>query len=127
MTRQRISSGSRFEEQAAYSRAVVDGDDVFVAGTTGYDYATMTIEADVVAQCRQTLDNVEAALRMAGASLQDVLRVTYILPEPSDFEKCWPVLRERFGDAPPAATMLSARLVNDDIKIEIEVTARKRR
>jgi enamine deaminase RidA (YjgF/YER057c/UK114 family) len=106
---------------------VVDGDDVFVAGTTGYDYATMTIEADVVAQCRQTLDNVEAALRMAGASLQDVLRVTYILPEPSDFEKCWPVLRERFGDAPPAATMLSARLVNDDIKIEIEVTARKRR
>jgi len=126
MTRQRISSGSQFEEKAAYSRAVVDGDDVFVSGTTGYDYRTMTIEADVVAQCRQTFDNLEAALAQAGASLQDVVRVTYILPEPSDFEKCWPVLRERLGDVRPAATMLSARLVNDDIKIEIEVTARKR-
>ena len=126
MTRQRISSGSKFEEMAAYSRAVVDGADVFVSGTTGFDYATMTIEDDVVAQCRQTFDNLEAALAKAGASLADVVRVTYILPDPADFEPCWPVLRERFGDVRPAATMIAARLVDERIKIEVEVTARKR-
>ena len=127
MTRQHLSSGSEFEEKAAYSRAVVDGDDVFVSGTTGYDYANMTIEDDVVAQCRQTFDNIEAALAKAGASIADVVRVTYILPVASDFEKCWPVLRERLGDVRPAATMFVAPLVNDQIKIEIEVMARKRR
>ncbi len=127
MTRRRISSGSAFAEKAAYSRAVVDGDDVFVSGTTGFDYTTMTIEDDVVAQCRKTFDNLEAALAEAGASLADVVRVTYILPEPTDFEPCWPVLRERLGDVRPAATMLSARLADDRIKIEIEATARRRR
>lgn len=127
MDRQRISSGSTFEEQAAYSRAVVCGDEVFVAGTTGFDYTTMTLANDVVAQCGQTFDNIEAALRQANASLQDIVRVTYILPEPTDFEKCWPVLRERLGDVRPAATMFAAPLVDPRIKIEIEVTARKRR
>lgn len=127
MDRQRISSGSTFEEQVAYSRAVVSGDDIFVSGTTGFDYTTMTLEDDVVAQCRQTFDNIEAALRQANTSLQDVVRVTYILPDPADFEKCWPVLRERLGDVRPAATMFAAPLVEPRIKIEIEVTARKRR
>lgn len=124
--RERISSGSEFEGQVAYSRAVVCGPDIFVSGTTGYDYSTMTIADDVVAQCRQTLQNIEAALAQAGSSLRDVVRVTYILPDPDDFEACWPVLRDYFGDVRPAATMLSARLLNADIKIEIEVTARKR-
>ena len=126
MTRRHIDSGSSFERQAAYSRAVVDGRDVFVSGTTGFDYASMTIEDDVVAQCRQAFDNIEAALAEAGASLQDVVRVTYILPDPGEFERCWPVLRERLGDVRPAATMLSARLVDDRIKVEVEVTARIR-
>ncbi|MGC6488798.1 MAG: RidA family protein [Planctomycetota bacterium] len=125
MTRRLICSGSAFEESAAYSRAVVDGRDVFVSGTTGFDYATMTLEDDVVAQCRQAFDNLEAALAQAGATLRDVVRVTYILPDPSEFERCWPVLRERFGDVRPAATMFAARLVDDRIKIEVEVTARK--
>ena len=127
MTRQHISSGSRFESEAAYSRAVVDGDFVFVSGTTGFDYATMTIADDVVAQCRQTFDNLEAALQEAGAQLADVVRVTYILPDATDFERCWPVLRERLGAIRPAATMFAAPLIDARIKIEIEVTARKSR
>lgn len=127
MQRQRIRSGSTFEQQIAYSRAVVCGDDIYVSGTTGYDYENMTLVDDVVEQCRQTLHNIEAALQQADATLQDIVRVTYILPEPSDFEKCWPLLRERFADCPPAATMFAARLVDPRIKIEIEVTAKKRR
>ena len=126
MVRQQISSGSRFETEAAYSRAIVDGNDVFVSGTTGFDYRTMTIADDVVAQCQQTFANLSAALAQAGVSLSDVVRVTYILPEPQDFERCWPVLREHFGDVRPAATMFAAPLVDPRIKIEIEVTARKR-
>jgi enamine deaminase RidA (YjgF/YER057c/UK114 family) len=127
MDRTHISSGSSFEEKAAYSRAVVCGDDIFMSGTTGYDYSTMTIADDVVEQCRQTFANIEAALQRAGSSLRDVVRVTYILPDPTDFERCWPVLREHLGEARPAATMLSAKLVEPRIKIEIEVTARKRK
>lgn len=124
MQRTHISTGSKFEEQAAYSRAVVCGDDVFVSGTTGYNYDTMTIEDDVVAQCEQTFRNLRSALEQAGSGLQDVVRVTYILPNPSDFESCWPILRKYLGDVRPAATMFAAPLVNDSIKIEIEVTAR---
>ncbi|MFK7740117.1 MAG: RidA family protein [Planctomycetota bacterium] len=127
MTRSHMSSGSEFEKHAAYSRAVVDGDDIFVSGTTGYDYASMTIEDDVVAQCRQTFRNIESALAKADATLADVVRVTYILPNPEDFEPCWPVLREYFGSVRPAATMFAAKLINPSIKIEIEVTARRRR
>ena len=126
MTRQLITSGSTFEAQAAYSRAVVDGDWVFVSGTTGFDYATMTLAEGVVAQAEQCFANIAAALQQAGASLADVVRVTYLLPNVTDFEACWPVLRKHFGAVRPAATMLSAALIDPRILIEIEVTARRR-
>ena len=126
MTRRHISSGSTFEEQIGYSRAVVDGDWIFVSGTTGFDYAKMAISDNVVLQCEQCLKNIEAALRQAGSSLADVVRVHYILPDADDFEPCWPVLRKYFAEARPAATMICARLLDPRMKIEIEVTARKR-
>ncbi|MEJ2229501.1 MAG: RidA family protein [Alphaproteobacteria bacterium] len=127
MTRQNISSGSPFEDQIGYSRAVVDGDWIFVSGTTGYDYATMTISDDVVEQCAQTFRNIEAALKEAGASLADVVRVRYILPNGADFKACWPVTKENFGTVKPACTMIQAGLLDPAMKIEIEVTARRRR
>jgi enamine deaminase RidA (YjgF/YER057c/UK114 family) len=126
MTRRLIDSGSTFEAQAAYSRAVVDGDWVFVSGTTGFDYTTMTLAEGVVEQAEQCFANIAAALQQAGASLADVVRVTYLLPNVADFEPCWPVLRRHFGDVRPAATMLSAALIDPRILIEIEVTARRR-
>ncbi len=126
MTRRLISSGSTFEKEIGYSRAVVQGDWVFVAGTTGFDYANMTISDSVVEQTEQCLKNIESALREAGASLKDVVRVTYILPNGPEFEQCWPVLRKYFGDVRPAATMISAGLLDPRIRIEIEVTALKR-
>ena len=122
--RRLISSGSSFEEAVGYSRAVVDGGFVFVAGTTGFDYATMTIADDVVAQADQALRNIAAALAEAGASLQDVARVRYLLPDLADFEPCWPLLRRYLGEARPAATVFSAQLLDPRMKIEIEVTAR---
>ena len=125
MTRKLISSGSTFEAQIGYSRAVVAGDWVFVSGTTGFDYSTMTIADDVVAQAEQCLKNIESALREAGSSLADVVRVHYILPDATQFERCWPVLRKSFGVVRPAATMLSAGLADPRMKIEIEVTALK--
>lgn len=127
MTRRLISSGSTFERDIGYSRAVVDGDWVFVSGTTGYDYATMTIPADVVEQARQTIRNLEAALAEAGASLADVVRVRYLLPVAADFAACWPVLRAAFGEIRPAATMMQVGLADPATKIEIEVTALRRR
>jgi enamine deaminase RidA (YjgF/YER057c/UK114 family) len=126
MTRKLISSGSTFEAQIGYSRAVVDGDWIFVSGTTGFDYSKMTIAEGVVAQAEQCLKNIDAALREAGSSLADVVRVTYVLPDGGDFEPCWPVLRKYFGEVRPAAMMISARLLDPRMKIEIEVTARKR-
>jgi enamine deaminase RidA (YjgF/YER057c/UK114 family) len=120
-----ISSGSVFEQQIGYSRAVVAGDWIMVSGTTGFDYATMTISADVVEQTEQCLKNIEAALRQAESSLKDVVRVTYVLPNAGDFEQCWPVLRKYFGDVRPAAMMISAGLADPRMKIEIEVTALK--
>lgn len=126
MARRLISSGSTFEEQIGYSRAVVDGDWVFVSGTTGFDYSTMSISEGLLEQTEQCLRNIESALRRAGASLQDVVRVTYVLPTAGEFERCWPVLRKYFGDVRPAATMISAGLADPRIKIEIEVTARRR-
>ena len=123
MTRRLISSGSTFEAEVGYSRAVVAGDWVFVAGTTGFDYATMTLPEGVVAQCEQAFANIEAALAAAGASLRDVVRVTYILPDVDEFKPCWPVLRRFFGEVRPAATMISAALVDPRLRIEIEVTA----
>lgn len=125
MTRTLISSGSRFEEDIGYSRAVVQGDWVFVSGTTGFDYATMTIADDLAAQTEQCMKNIEAALLQAGSGLQDVVRVTYVLPEGGDFPQCWPVLRRYFGNIRPAAMMISAGLADPRMKIEIEVTALK--
>ena len=125
MTGQRINSGSTFEEQMAYSRAVVDGEWVFVSGTTGFDYSTMTISPDVAEQAEQCLANIGAALGQAGASFADVVRVTYVVPDAKDFPACWPAMRKYFGDVRPAATMISAGLVDPRIKIEIEVTARR--
>ena len=126
MTRRCIASGSTFERDIGYSRAVVDGDWIFVSGTTGFDYATMSIADDVVIQAEQCFRNIDAALKQAGASLGDVVRVRYILPEASDFEPCWPVLRKYLGEVRPAATMISAGLADPRIRIEIEVTARRR-
>jgi enamine deaminase RidA (YjgF/YER057c/UK114 family) len=124
MTRRLISSGSTFEAQIGYSRAVVDGDWIFVSGTTGFDYTTMSLADDVVAQAEQTMKNIGAALAEAGAGFADVVRVTYILPDADEFPKCWPVLRRYFGEVRPAATMISAGLVDKRLRIEIEVTAR---
>ncbi|MEP6824284.1 MAG: RidA family protein [Ramlibacter sp.] len=125
MARQLISSGSTFEQKIGYSRAVVDGNWIFVSGTTGFDYTTMTLREGVVAQCEQCLQNITAALAQAGSGLQDVVRVHYILPQASEFEACWPVLRKYFGEIRPAATMICAGLIEPEIRIEIEVTARK--
>jgi enamine deaminase RidA (YjgF/YER057c/UK114 family) len=125
-TRRLISSGSSFEAAIGYSRAVVDGDWVFVSGTTGFDYTTMTIADDVVGQAEQTLRNIGQALEQAGCSFADVVRVRYILPDAADFEPCWPVLSRTFGDIRPAATMIAAGLADRRMKIEIEVTARRR-
>jgi enamine deaminase RidA (YjgF/YER057c/UK114 family) len=126
MDRQLISSGSTFEQQIGYSRAVVAGDWVFVSGTTGFDYATMTIAEDVVAQAEQCFVNIAAALAEAGSSLRDVVRVTYVLPDAARFEPCWPVLRRHFGTVRPAAMMICAGLADPRMQIEIEVTALKR-
>ncbi len=123
MARRLISSGSRFEAEIGYSRAVVDGNWVFVSGTTGYDYATMELAEGVVAQTEQCMANIDAALQEAGARLADVVRVRYILPDPTEFSLCWPVLRRYFEQIRPAATMLSAALIDPAIRIEIEVTA----
>lgn len=123
MNRERISSGSTFEAQIGYSRAVVAGDWIFVSGTTGFDYATMSIPDDLLEQTEQCLKNIESALQQANSSLNDVVRVTYVLPNGSEFEQCWPVLRKYFGDVRPAAMMISAGLADPRMKIEIEVTA----
>jgi enamine deaminase RidA (YjgF/YER057c/UK114 family) len=124
--RRLISSGSSFEREIGFSRAVVDGDWVFVSGTTGFDYRTMTISGDVAEQTEQCLKNIASALAEAGSGFADVLRVRYILPRAVDFEACWPMLRKYFGDTRPAATMIEAGLIDPRVKIEIEVTARKR-
>jgi enamine deaminase RidA (YjgF/YER057c/UK114 family) len=125
VTRRLISSGSTFEKEIGYSRAVVDGEWIFVSGTTGFDYAAMTIADGIVEQTDQCLRNIESALAQAGASLKDVVRVTYILPKGDEFPQCWPTLRRYFGDVRPAATMISAGLADSRMKIEIEVTARR--
>ena len=123
MPRRLISSGSSFERDIGYSRAVVCGNQVFVSGTTGFDYATMTISDSVVMQAEQCLRNIEAALRDAGASMRDVVRVRYILPNAADIPATWPALRAAFGDIRPAATMIEAGLADPRMKIEIEVDA----
>jgi enamine deaminase RidA (YjgF/YER057c/UK114 family) len=124
--RRHISSGSTFETDIGFSRAVADDEWVFVSGTTGFDYASMAIAEGIVEQTEQCLRNIQTALEQAGASLRDVVRVRYILPVASDFPQCWPTLRKYFGDVRPAATMISAALIDPRIRIEIEVTARRR-
>ncbi len=125
MTRQLISSGSTFENDMAYSRAVRQDPWVWVSGTTGFDYSTMAIAEGIEDQTAQCLMNIEAALKAADASLADVVRVTYVLPDAAEFAKCWPTLRKYFGGVRPAATMISAGLADPRMKIEIEVTALK--
>ena len=125
MTRRHISTGSPFEAQIGYSRAVVVDGWVFVAGTTGYDYATMQMPEAVEDQCRNALNTIAGALQQAGASLDDVVRVRYILPDPADWEPCWPIVAAAFARARPAATMISAGLQTPEMKIEIEATARQ--
>jgi enamine deaminase RidA (YjgF/YER057c/UK114 family) len=127
MNRKLISSGSTFEAEIGYSRAVIQGDWIFVSGTTGFDYATMTISDELEHQTEQCLKNIEAALVQAGSGLADVVRVTYVLPDGGDFPRCWPVLRKYFGEIRPAAMMIAAGLADPRMKIEIEVTARLRR
>lgn len=121
-----IDQGSEFEERIGYSRAIVDGRWVFVSGTTGFDYAAGSISPDIDDQVRQALANIDDALARAGATAADVVRVRYYLPRTEDFERCWPALRDYFGSARPAATMLEAGLADPRMKIEIEVTALKR-
>ena len=125
MARRLISSGSTFEADIGYSRAVVDDEWVFVSGTTGFDYATMTVAEGLIDQTEQCLKNIGAALAEAGAGFEDVVRVTYVLVDAADFPTCWPVLRKYFGAVRPAAMMISAGLADPRMKIEIEVTARK--
>lgn len=125
MKRTLISSGSTFEAEIGYSRAVVQGDWVFVSGTTGFDYSNMTISDSLPEQTEQCLKNIAAALSQAGASLRDVVRVTYVLPDGSAFSQCWPVLREYCGEIRPAAMMIAAGLSDPRMQIEIEVTALK--
>nr|WP_221375933.1 RidA family protein [Actinoplanes polyasparticus] len=120
----RIFSGSTFEDQIGYARAVVAGDQVYVSGTTGFDYSAMTIPEGVVEQAEQCLRNIEAALHEAGCTLADVVRVRYLLPDRADFEPCWPVLRRAFGEVRPAATMMVCGLADPRMRIEIEVDAR---
>ena len=123
--RRLISSGSSFEREIGYSRAVLDGDWIFISGTTGFDYEAMTISDNVIEQAEQCLRNIEKALAEAGSGWTDVVRVRYILPRVEDFEPCWPVLRRYFGEVRPAATMIAAGLSDPRMKIEIEVTAKK--
>lgn len=121
--RKLISSGSAFEEMVGYSRAVVDGDWIFVSGTTGFNYNDMSIADDIIEQTTQCLKNIESALQQAGSGMHDIVRVLYLVPDAKEFEKCWPVLKKHFGEIRPAATMISAGLADARMKIEIEVTA----
>mmetsp|Transcript_8869 Transcript_8869/g.11083 ORF Transcript_8869/g.11083 Transcript_8869/m.11083 type:complete len:128 (+) Transcript_8869:2768-3151(+) len=126
MERKHITSDSKFEVEIAYSRAVVVGQMIFVSGTTGYDYNTMEISDNVIDQAGQAIRNIESALVNAGSCLLEVVKVTYILADANEFEKCWPTLKKYFGNIRPAATMISANLLDKNMNIEIEVTALKR-
>ena len=123
MQRQRITSGSTFESEIGYSRAVVQGPWVFLSGTTGFDYETMSIADSVEEQAEQCFRNIATALGQAGASFRDVVRVTYILPDREDFPKCWPTIRTYLAGVRPAATMICAGLSDPRMRIEIEATA----
>ncbi len=119
-----ISSGSPFEKKLSYSRAVIDGDMVYVSGTTGYDYENMILPSDVGEQTKNTLNTISKALEQAGSSINDVLRVRYYLKDLNDLEAITSILGKVFEKAKPAATMIKADLIKQEMKIEIEVTAR---
>ena len=127
MSRYLISSASAFEKEIGYSRAVVDGDWIFVSGTTGFDYGTMLISDDISEQTEQCIKNIEYALGQANADIKDIVRIMYIVPQADEFSKCWPVLRKYFGEIRPAATMISAGLADIRMKIEIRVTALRKK
>jgi enamine deaminase RidA (YjgF/YER057c/UK114 family) len=126
MDRQLISSGSTFEKEIGYSRALVDGNWIFVSGTTGFNYDSMTISESIEEQTEQCIKNIIDALRKANSDLGDIVRIMYILPNADDFLKCWGILRKYFGEIRPAATMISAGLSDSRMKIEIQVTALKK-
>ena len=127
MSRQLISSGSPFEKTAGYSRAVVDGDFAFVSGTTGYDYTTMTLPADVTAQTRNCFKTIEGALQQAGFAMTDLVRATYYITDAADADAVFAVCGEVLGEIRPAATLLVvAGLYKPEMKVEIEVTAKRR-
>lgn len=124
--RRLISTGSPFEKTAGYSRAVVQGDWCFVAGTTGYDYTTMTMPDGVEAQTRNCMETIAKALKEGGFELADVVRAHYYITDQNDVDKVFPILGEYFGDIRPAATMIVSLLNKPEMKIEIEVTALRR-
>lgn len=126
MTRQLISSGSTFEREIGYSRAVVEDGWIFVSGTTGFDYDNMTISNDLIEQVEQCFKNIREALNKAGADLKDIVRVIYVLPDASDFQRCWPAFQKYLGEVRPAAMMISAGLSDPRMRIEIQVTAKRR-
>lgn len=120
----KISTGSPFEKQAGYSRAIKDGEWVHVAGTTGYDYTVMEMPEDVAAQAENCFQTIAAALEEAGSSLNDVVRARYYITDPSFADDVFSVTGKYFGEVRPAATMVVAGLIKPEMKIEIEVTAR---
>ena len=127
MTRCLISTGSPFEKTAGYSRAVIDGDFAFVAGTTGYDYTTMTMPADVTNQARNCFKTIDETLRGAGFAMADIVRATYYVTDAKDADTVLAVCGEVLGDIRPAATMLVVvGLYKPEMKVEIEVTAKRR-
>ncbi|MGA7806412.1 RidA family protein [Bradyrhizobium sp.] len=127
MPRRLVSTGSPFEKTAGYSRAVVDGDFAFVAGTTGYDYTAMTMPADVTSQSRNCFKTIEAALQEAGFAMADIVRATYYLIDVRDADAHFAVCGEFLGEIRPAATLLVvAALLKPEMKVEIEVTAKRR-
>ena len=125
MSKKLISTGSTFETEIGYSRAIIQDNWVFVSGTTGYDYKTMTISDDIITQTEQCFINIKNTLNEANATLKDIVRITYILTNVADFKKCWPILQKYLGNIKPAATMFSAGLADENMKIEIQVTALK--
>ena len=127
MPRRLISTGSPLEKTVGYSRAVIDGDFAFVAGTTGYDYATMTMPADVTGQSRNCFRTIEAALKEGGFAMADIVRATYYVTDPADVDAHFAVCGEILGDIRPAATLLIVvGLARPEMKVEIEVTAKRR-
>jgi enamine deaminase RidA (YjgF/YER057c/UK114 family) len=127
MSRRLISTGSPFEKAAGYSRAVVDGDLCFVAGTTGYDYATMTMPDDVTSQSRNCFKTIAGALKEAGFAMADIVRATYYITDVKDADAHFAVCGEVLGEIRPAATLLVvSALLKREMKIEIEVTAKRR-